>query len=180
MVIKEKKDAYFLTLTGQRQILANKLQDIDFNKNKDEFINYTIKKWKHNKIFTDVVWKDIIKYSFHDNITRTLKLGQKFKDSNDGIYDFIISGYCFGDFINDDGETYGYESIHGLMLLKVDNFDLYCYYKTSPGGCPTCGFKLDDERDKQFMELNITYDIDNIVVSCMSEREVNYTLNQLV
>lgn len=167
-----------MAITGQRLVLANKIKEIEFNDFVKSFEDRVIYFWKADKQFhANTVWTHIIKYSFHDNITRTLKLGKKFKNSQNGLYDFIVSGYSFGDYKCEDGECYGYRSLHGIMTLKVDDFDLYCYYKSSPGGCPSCGMKMDDDRDISFTELYMTYDIDNIVLGCMSDWDVKYTLN---
>lgn len=165
-----------MAITGQRLVLANKIKELDFEMFKGRFEEGTIDSWKTDEQFhKDIVWKDVIKYSFHDNITKNLKLGNKIKNSPNVIYDFIISGYSFGEYIDDIGSEW-YNSDHGIMILKVDGFDVYCYYKTTPGGCPSCGLKF-DENDKGYTELYMTYDIDNIVLGCMNEREINYTLD---
>ena len=152
--------------------LINNLKSIDFTSEfiKKEF-EITINDWKSYNLFKNTFWRSILSYSFHDNFVKYLKLGKTFKNSENGIYDFIISGYSFGNY-DDDGLSFDPE--HGIMYLNINKHEIFCYYKTSKGGCPTCGFISDSDDDNiNDTILYMSNNIEDLVNNCMTEREIN-------
>lgn len=158
--------------------LIKELKKIDFEEKplKEHFFGQTIK-WifKELSIFENVIWKDIIKYSLNSEL-KDLKLGQTFKDSPNGMYDYIMSGYSFGQLNNGDYNVVN--SDYGIMVLKIHDNNIYCYYKIDAGGCPTCGYYYDNEEPITDKSLYMSETIEDIVKYCMSDFERKNILQQ--
>jgi hypothetical protein len=114
----------------------------------------------------NVIWKDIIKYSIHSTSLQDLKLEKLFNESTNGMYDYIISGQTYGEL--DDGYYSKTESECGIMLLSVNELRIYCYYKIDMGGCPTCGFGM-EEGNPTDISLYMAETIEDLITYCMSE-----------
>lgn len=169
-----------LTMTEIRNylidLLINEITKINFNspKIKNYFIKNSIEdNFKRTwGVFDKVYWKDIIKYSICSSACKDYKLGKLFKQSPNGIYDFIVGGYSF-DSLRFDEESYRpYASEHGIMVLNIHNLDIYCYYKIDMGGCPTCGLGIQYSHP-YYLVLYMSFSIDGLVQYCMSEFERN-------
>lgn len=174
---KRNRDYYYYNKYSSSQIiteLVNKIENENFEdkKIKDVFLKEIVettfkKKWN---IFNNVYWRDILKYSLNSPSCKSLKLGQLFKNSPNGIYDFIVSGISFGGIPYNNSPYYGARnSQQGIMLLNVNNIRIYCYYKFNMGGCPTCG--MDPYKEPVELYIYVAENIDGIVNYCMSEKD---------
>jgi len=168
--------------------LIQKLKCIRFDdkKVKDTFLDFM-----HNNVkdcwdpFRDVVWKDIIYYSIHFPKNKDLKLGKWFKESQNGIYDFITSGFSFGRLEFYETYSYIFNSNHGIMLLKIHDEQLFCYYKINMGGCHTCDYDTGTSMgfDKGYpvhVSLYISTSMDDLVKYCMTKYERKLILKSML
>ena len=165
-----------LTMTESQKNLINSLiyeiKNINFKTSEiknnfiEDSVEYTFKKFWG--VFDKVSWKDIIKYSICSTDCKYYKLGKLFKQSPNGIYDFIVSGYSFGPINNSDNYYGSTGSEHGIMILNVHDIDIYCYYKIDMGGCPTCGYDI-VYSEPEYVELYMSFTIDGLVEYCISE-----------
>ena len=124
-------------------------------------------------MFNNVCWKDIIKYSLGSEYYNSYQLGKLFKLSNNGIYDFIVSGVSFDGLPYSEDISYLIrESQHGIIILKIANEIIFCYYKINMGGCGSCGLGMKYGKPNE-VSLYMSEDIESIVKYCMSvvERE---------
>ena len=155
--------------------LINTIKQIDFNdvKIKTDFFEKHIEYYFKERwgVFDNVCWKDIIKYSLGSEYYNSYQLGKLFKSSRNSIYNFIVSGVSFY------GLPYGkniyyvtQESEHGIMILKIENEIVFCYYKINMGGCDTCGLGMEYGKPIE-VSLYMSEDIESIVKYCMSEVE---------
>ena len=154
---------------SQIENTIQKLKKINFDSQsiKTYFLEHSVKKFKEDwSVFKNVIWKDIIKYSIHSNSLQSLKLGKLFKESTNGIYDYIISGQNYGELV--DGHYSKAESECGIMLLIVNELRIYCYYKIDMGGCPTCGFGM-EEGNPTDITLYMAETIEDLITYCMSD-----------
>ena len=159
--------------------LTVKLSSINFENRIELFKEWTVEYFfKRYKVFNKVCWKDVIQYSIYSRYYEHYKLGKLFKESINGIYDFIHSGFSFGGLLcsSDVYLTKGTE--HGILLLKINGEIIHIYYKIETGACPTCGMS-EGIYYPPAVQLFIADSIEDIVSNCMTLRNrktVNYYL----
>lgn len=123
-----------------------------------------INRIKHDGIFVNVVYKDIIHFSIKSFQLREYKFGKMFKESPNGIIDFIECGVVF------ENKNAEYNVAEGFGIFKIDTSlgEFYCYYNFNTGGCPSCGFGSEYGKPKHVV-LYISESIEDLVMNCMSK-----------
>lgn len=159
--------------------LIKKLKQIYFNEKeiKREFCDVVLNTFKQWDCFKNVQWKYVLNYSIDGDYYKGYRLGKVFKNSPNGIFDYIFSGISFGELSYGMNDGYIQESDHGIMVLKAFNECMYIYYEINMGGCPCCGMFM-ETGNPQSIELHVTGSIENIVKHCMNELTVKDVIRQ--
>jgi hypothetical protein len=141
------------------------------NNNSVRNVNHIIYELKSLKAFENVFWREIIKYSIRSRFYEHYKLGQRFKNSLNGIYDFIINGISFGCLRRQNTTDEDYydiaETSFGILYLQVDMTIIHCYYKINLSCNPA------------FIELSIEETLDDIVNYGMSPFDMHCAYDNL-
>lgn len=151
--------------------IINSLKLINFDEEqiKNEFKEHIDSVWKERwLLFDNVIWRYVIEYCLiNSEHCKTIKLGKLFKNSNNGIYDYIKSGISLGQIrINDD--ILRQDSDQGLIVLDINSKEIFCYYKIDMGGCPTCGYDF-VEGVPDLLELYFCDNKYDLIEYCITE-----------
>lgn len=128
-------------------------------------MKYMINKMKDYGIFVNVVYKDIIHFSIKSFLLREYKFGKIFKESPNGIIDFIEHGVVFK---NKNAQYYNDAEGFGIFNINTSLGEFYCYYNFNTGGCPSCGFGSEYGKPEHVV-LYISESIEDLVINCMSK-----------
>ena len=145
-----------------KRALLEKINILNFSSDIEErFFSHIKRDWERFGIIKYVIYKQHLHYPPLSHLSN-LQFGRIFKQSKNGIIDFIKSGIYFH-------PSDSAAELRGLLILNVMNNTYFCYYSFDTGACPTCGMWEENDESPTQTDFYIADNWEDLFHYCMTD-----------